>query len=74
MQDGSALAYRPIPLQDYALILLTDQAGAADWSAAARTAGAAARSSRDIPTWLSEVVLHNLRIGAATATIRFWRG
>ncbi len=28
----------------------------------------------DLPTWLSEVVLHNLRIGAATATIRFWRG
>src|SRR5438552_17847007 len=24
----------------------------------------------DLPTWLSEVVLHDLRIGAATATIR----
>jgi glycogen debranching enzyme len=28
----------------------------------------------DLPTWLPEVVLSNLRIGAATATIRFWRG
>jgi hypothetical protein len=28
----------------------------------------------DLPTWLPEIVLSNLRIGAATATIRFWRG
>jgi hypothetical protein len=28
----------------------------------------------DLATWLSEVVLHNLRSGAATATTRFWRG
>ena len=27
-----------------------------------------------LPTWLPEIVLHNLRVGGATATIRFWRG
>jgi glycogen debranching enzyme len=27
-----------------------------------------------LPTWLPEVILHDLRLGAATATIRFWRG
>ena len=27
----------------------------------------------DLPVWLSEVVLNDLRIGAARATIRFWR-
>ena len=26
-----------------------------------------------LPTWLPEIVLHDLRIGGATATIRFWR-
>jgi glycogen debranching enzyme len=26
-----------------------------------------------LPTWLPEVVLHGLRLGGATATIRFWR-
>jgi glycogen debranching enzyme len=26
-----------------------------------------------LPTWLPEVVLHDLRLGGATATIRFWR-
>ena len=26
-----------------------------------------------LPTWLPEVVLHDLRLGSATATIRFWR-
>src|SRR6266550_7420756 len=28
----------------------------------------------DLPTWLPEVVLSDLRIGAATANVRFWRG
>ncbi|NUP54756.1 MAG: hypothetical protein HOQ19_02910 [Gemmatimonadaceae bacterium] len=27
-----------------------------------------------LPTWLPEVILHDLRLGGATATIRFWRG
>jgi glycogen debranching enzyme len=26
-----------------------------------------------LPTWLPEVILHDLRLGRATATIRFWR-
>jgi len=26
-----------------------------------------------LPSWLPEVVLHNLRLGGATATVRFWR-
>lgn len=26
-----------------------------------------------LPSWLPEVILHDLRIGGATATIRFWR-
>jgi hypothetical protein len=26
-----------------------------------------------LPTWLPEVVLHGIRLGNATATIRFWR-
>lgn len=26
-----------------------------------------------LPTWLPEVILHDLRLGGATATIRFWR-
>jgi Flp pilus assembly pilin Flp len=26
-----------------------------------------------LPTWLPEVVLHGLRLGGATASIRFWR-
>jgi glycogen debranching enzyme len=26
-----------------------------------------------LPTWLPEVVLHNLRLGGATASLRFWR-
>ncbi len=26
-----------------------------------------------LPTWLPEIVLHDLRLGGATATIRFWR-
>jgi hypothetical protein len=28
----------------------------------------------DLPTWLPEVVLRNLRVGATTAHLRFWRG
>jgi hypothetical protein len=28
---------------------------------------------RDLSGWLPEVVMHDLRIGAARATIRFWR-
>jgi glycogen debranching enzyme len=28
----------------------------------------------DLPAWLPEIVLSNLRLGAATARIRFWRG
>jgi glycogen debranching enzyme len=27
-----------------------------------------------LPTWLPEVILHDLRLGGAAATIRFWRG
>lgn len=27
-----------------------------------------------LPTWLPEVILRDLRIGGATATLRFWRG
>ena len=27
-----------------------------------------------LPTWLPEVILRDLRLGGATATIRFWRG
>ena len=26
-----------------------------------------------LPTWLPEIVLHDLRLGGATATVRFWR-
>jgi glycogen debranching enzyme len=26
-----------------------------------------------LPTWLPEVILHDLRLGGATATLRFWR-
>ena len=26
-----------------------------------------------LPTWLPEIVLRDLRVGGATATIRFWR-
>jgi hypothetical protein len=26
-----------------------------------------------LPNWLPEIVLHDLRLGGATATIRFWR-
>jgi hypothetical protein len=26
-----------------------------------------------LPTWLPEIVLHDLRLGGATATLRFWR-
>ena len=26
-----------------------------------------------LPTWLPEVILHDLRLGGAIATIRFWR-
>ena len=27
-----------------------------------------------LPTWLPEVILHDVRLGGATATLRFWRG
>jgi glycogen debranching enzyme len=27
-----------------------------------------------LPTWLPEVILHDLRLGSAMATLRFWRG
>ncbi|NUR21098.1 MAG: hypothetical protein HOQ12_16305 [Gemmatimonadaceae bacterium] len=27
-----------------------------------------------LPPWLPEVILHDLRVGGATATLRFWRG
>lgn len=26
-----------------------------------------------LPHWLSEITLHNLRVGANTATLRFWK-
>jgi hypothetical protein len=27
-----------------------------------------------LPAWLPEVILHDVRLGGATATLRFWRG
>ena len=30
--------------------------------------------SPDLPEWMPEAVLHDLRLGESTATIRFWRG
>jgi len=30
--------------------------------------------SPDLPEWMPEAVLHDLRLGRSTATIRFWRG
>jgi hypothetical protein len=30
--------------------------------------------SPDLPEWMPEAVIHDLRLGDATATIRFWRG
>jgi hypothetical protein len=28
----------------------------------------------DLPVWLPEIVVHDLQVGNATATLRFWRG
>jgi len=30
--------------------------------------------SPDLPEWMPEAVIHDLRLGGSTATIRFWRG
>jgi hypothetical protein len=30
--------------------------------------------SPDLPEWMPEAVLHDLRLGESTGTIRFWRG